>query len=188
MKTTRWSISLLLACTGTTLILLQLYNLRTYSSCERHYMSQHERSRGISASPDTNQNGASGDEIVKGAKSTSCPIIDFLATIDVSARLYDQDLVCDELAPITDIVCRMYFRQIGLEYLARSTCVLDKPGRVPKIVYFVIFGTYVFRFWHYIAFMAAKRNISPSAIYVIGDQHPQGRWWQRVLTDVHGVR
>ncbi|XP_005105317.3 uncharacterized protein LOC101855042 [Aplysia californica] len=36
--------------------------------------------------------------------------------------------------------------------------------------------------------MAAKRYIKPSAVYVIGDQHPMGRWWQQVLRDVHGVR
>ncbi|KAK3779643.1 hypothetical protein RRG08_040366 [Elysia crispata] len=124
----------------------------------------------------------------KGRKPTSCSVIDFLATIDASARLYDPDLVCDDLARTSDIVCRMYFRQIGLEHLAESTCMLGKPGRVPKVVYFVIFGTYIFKFWHYIAIMAAQRNISPSAVYIIGDQHPQGRWWQRVLSDIHGVR
>ncbi|GFO30839.1 hypothetical protein PoB_005734400 [Plakobranchus ocellatus] len=123
-----------------------------------------------------------------GENPTSCPVIDFLATVDASARRYDPDLICDDLAQTSDIVCRMYFRQIGLEHLSKSTCALDKPGRVPNVVYFVIFGTYMFQFWHYVAVMAAKRHISPSAIYVIGDQHPVGRWWQRVLRDVHGVR
>ena len=166
------------------MVLLQLYNLRANSSC-KNVVSENGRLRG---NFNTFSNRTVHEKSTEGIKPISCPVIDFFATIDTSARLYDPDLICDELAPTSDIVCRMYFRQIGLEHLAKSTCALDKPGRVPKIVYFVIFGTYVFKFWHYIAFMAAKRNVSPSAIYVIGDQHPQGRWWQRVLADVHGVR
>ncbi|GFS03936.1 glycosyltransferase family 32 protein [Elysia marginata] len=117
-----------------------------------------------------------------------CPVIDFLATIDASARLYDPDLICDDMAPTSDIVCRMHFRQVGLEHLANSTCTLTSSQQVPKVVYFVIFGTYIFKFWHYIAIMAAHKNISPSAVYVIGDQHPQGTWWHRVLRDIHVVR
>ncbi|KAK3779642.1 hypothetical protein RRG08_040365 [Elysia crispata] len=166
------------------MVLLQLYNLRANSSC-KNVVSENGRLRG---NFNAFSNRTVHEKSTEGIKPISCPVIDFFATIDTSARLYDPDLICDELAPTSDIVCRMYFRQIGLEHLAKSTCALDKPGRVPKIVYFVIFGTYVFKFWHYIAFMAAKRNVSPSAIYVIGDQHPQGRWWQRVLADVHGVR
>lgn len=120
--------------------------------------------------------------------SNNCEIIDFFATVDVTAHTYNKDLLCDEKAETSDIVCRMHLQQIGLEHLEKSTCALKNPGKVPKIVYFVIFGTYVFKFWHYIAIMGAKRYIEPSAVYVIGDQHPQGRWWQQVLRDVKGVR
>ena len=59
---------------------------------------------------------------------------------------------------------------------------------VPRIVYFVIFGKYEFRFLHYVSMMAAKRYVSPSAIYVIGDAHPLGYWWTRLMRDCRGVR
>ena len=61
-------------------------------------------------------------------------------------------------------------------------------SRVPRIVYFVIFGDYTFKFWHYVSIMAAKRHVSPSALYVIGDAHPLGYWWKRVMRDCKGVR
>lgn len=121
-------------------------------------------------------------------EATPCPIIDFFATADATAHTYHKHLICDEKAKRSDIVCRMYLHQIGLEHLEESTCRLDNPGRVPKIVYFVIFGNYVFKFWHYVAIKAARRFVGTSAVYVIGDQHPQGRWWNQVLRDTQGVR
>ena len=186
-KTICGKLGAFLLCCAFTVLLLNFTKTRTLSLLKGSHKSDNQsllitemRSNVVWDNSDQTQD--------KGRKPTSCSVIDFLATIDASARLYDPDLVCDDLARTSDIVCRMYFRQIGLEHLAESTCMLGKPGRVPKVVYFVIFGTYIFKFWHYIAIMAAQRNISPSAVYIIGDQHPQGRWWQRVLSDIHGVR
>ena len=59
---------------------------------------------------------------------------------------------------------------------------------VPRIVYFVVFGNYTFTFLHYVSVMAARRFIGPSALYVIGDVHPVGYWWQRIVSDCEGIR
>lgn len=59
---------------------------------------------------------------------------------------------------------------------------------VPLYVYYVIFGNYDFHFWNYVSVVAAKRFVAPTALYVIGNAHPRGYWWQRVLQDVRGLR
>ncbi|BFZ24365.1 hypothetical protein BsWGS_27404 [Bradybaena similaris] len=118
----------------------------------------------------------------------NCSVLDFLAAVDPTARTYDSDLVCDESSQRYDIICRLYLRQIGLERLEGNICTLENSQRVPKIVYFVIFGVYKFKFKHYVSVLAAKKFISPTAIYVIGDQHPTGKWWQETLNRIHGVR
>ncbi|GFS03931.1 glycosyltransferase family 32 protein [Elysia marginata] len=184
-RTVSSNIGILVVSFGITMLLFQIYNSRrSRPSCKQALSGIGEEKEQIIHSKAVQKKPVEEHD----TPPTSCDIIEFFASIDASARTYYPDLICDELAPMMDIVCRMYFRQVGLEHLAKSSCALHRPDRVPKIVYFVIFGTYVFKFWHYIAFMAAKRNVSPTAIYVIGDQHPQGRWWQRVLNDVHGVR
>ncbi|BFZ23028.1 hypothetical protein BsWGS_26066 [Bradybaena similaris] len=118
----------------------------------------------------------------------NCSVLDFLSTVDPTARTFDSDLVCDKSSQRYDIICRLYLRQIGLERLEGSICTLENSQRVPKVVYFVIFGVYQFKFKHYVSVLAAKKFISPTAIYVIGDQHPKGKWWQETLNKIHGVR
>ncbi|XP_059154506.1 uncharacterized protein LOC131939989 [Physella acuta] len=41
---------------------------------------------------------------------------------------------------------------------------------------------------NYVAFVAAQRHIAPRAIYVIGDQHPVGEFWELIVRDVPNVR
>ena len=173
----------------TVLLLHALHNIDFFVLKEKHMETGNPHLLLLSETTNIDLKDKSVKSGHKGSKPSSCPVIDFLATVDASARLYDPDLICDELAPTSDLVCRMHFRQIGLDHLAKSSCKLSGPaGKVPRLVYFVIFGTYIFKFWHYVAIMAAQRNISPTAVYVIGDQHPLGRWWQRVLRDIQGVR
>ena len=123
----------------------------------------------------------------EATQTQPCELLDFFLASDPTASSLPRDLLCD-VRPRSDTVCRIYFRQLGLEHLQGDSCARADEGRVPKVVYFVIFGSYVFRFWHYVALRAAQRFVQPSAIYVIGDQHPLGRWWQKALTDVKGVR
>ncbi|KAL8619525.1 hypothetical protein ACOMHN_011876 [Nucella lapillus] len=117
----------------------------------------------------------------------NCTVLESLSRPDPSVRqAYDRSVVCGPQASDRDIFCRLFFLQNGLtDY---GDCVrADDDTTVPRIVYFVIFGKYTFQFCHYVSVMAAKRHVTPSALYVIGDAHPVGYWWQRLIKDCKGV-
>ncbi|KAL8619529.1 hypothetical protein ACOMHN_011880 [Nucella lapillus] len=117
----------------------------------------------------------------------NCSVVEFLAGPDPTVlEAYDPQLVCGPSAQDKDVVCSTFFSQIDLR--DDDACVRrNDDTKVPRIVYFVIFGTYTFKFWHYVSVMAAKRHVTPSALYVIGDAHPVGYWWQRLMKDCRGV-
>ncbi|XP_055865652.1 uncharacterized protein LOC129922731 [Biomphalaria glabrata] len=127
-------------------------------------------------------------EVPKNRRNLSCPVFDFLAEADDSVNSIDSELMCDSFAQESDIVCRIYLRQIGLESLERLVCKLESTTKVPKIVYFLTFGDYEFHLRHYVAIVAAQRHVDPLALYIIGDQEPLGIYWSLVLRDVPGVR
>ena len=56
--------------------------------------------------------------------------------------------------------------------------------KVPNIVHFVSYGSYEFKFLHYLSFLSTHRYIKPRFIYLHGDALPKGYWWQRILQDV----
>ncbi|CAG5131888.1 unnamed protein product [Candidula unifasciata] len=120
--------------------------------------------------------------------SDKCHVLELFTRVDATARNYDSDLVCDQSATNFDVICRLYLKQIGLQSQQSTVCCLDNVHRVPKIVYFLNFGVNKFRLVNYISLRAASRFIAPSALYVVGDQHPRGEWWRKVMADVPGVR
>uniref|UniRef100_A0A2C9KNF3 Alpha-1,4-N-acetylglucosaminyltransferase n=1 Tax=Biomphalaria glabrata TaxID=6526 RepID=A0A2C9KNF3_BIOGL len=126
--------------------------------------------------------------VPKNRRNVSCPVFDFLAEVDGSVHSIESELMCDSFAQESDIVCRIYLRQIGLESLERLVCKLESTTKVPKIVYFLTFGDYEFHLRHYVAIVAAQRHVDPIALYIIGDQEPLGIYWSLVLRDVPGVR
>ncbi|KAK6963378.1 glycosyltransferase family 32 protein [Biomphalaria glabrata] len=126
--------------------------------------------------------------VPKNRRNVSCPVFDFLAEVDGSVHSIESELMCDSFAQESDIVCRIYLRQIGLESLERQVCKLESTTKVPKIVYFLTFGDYEFHLRHYVAIVAAQRHVDPLALYIIGDQEPLGIYWSLVLRDVPGVR
>ncbi|KAH9514849.1 hypothetical protein Btru_021125 [Bulinus truncatus] len=120
---------------------------------------------------------------------SSCEVVEFLASLDPSFRTFGPDTMCDDVANHTDILCRIYLRQIGVNpELEPGSCSIKNLDLVPKIVFFVTFGEFKFEMWNYIAVMAAQRHVQPTALYVIGDQHPKGPWWELVIRDVSGLR
>ncbi|XP_046568272.1 uncharacterized protein LOC124276676 [Haliotis rubra] len=130
------------------------------------------------------------DEFLDYSTSQNCTVRDLLLSADPSFNTVNQDLFCDEKAKSSDVICRWFFAQIGMsdihdENACRRT---GSDSKVPKIVYYVIFGPYTFQFYHYVSVVSARRFINPSAIYLIGDAHPSGVWWTQVLRDVPGVR
>ncbi|KAI8775156.1 serine/threonine-protein kinase Chk1 [Biomphalaria glabrata] len=119
----------------------------------------------------------------------SCYVVEFLSNLDPSFRSFHMDTMCDDLANKTDVMCRIYMRQLGLNTeLEREACGSNPKDLVPKIVYFVTFGSYTFNIWNYIAVLAAQRHVQPTGLYVVGDQHPVGPWWELTLRDVPGLR
>ncbi|KAK6963380.1 glycosyltransferase family 32 protein [Biomphalaria glabrata] len=127
-------------------------------------------------------------EVPKERRNVSCNVFDFLAEVDGSLNSIESELMCDSFAKESDIVCRIYLRQIGLESLERLVCKLESTTKVPKIVYLITFGDYEFHLRHYVAIVAAQRHVDPLALYIIGDQEPLGIYWSLVLRDVPGVR
>ncbi|CAG5122697.1 unnamed protein product [Candidula unifasciata] len=120
--------------------------------------------------------------------SGKCHVLELFTRIDPTARHYDSEIICDQASSNFDLICRLHLKQIGLQSQQSTICCLDKVDKVPRIVYYVIFGVYQFRLVHYISLRATSRFIAPSAIYVVGDQHPTGKWWRKVLAEVQGVR
>ena len=116
-----------------------------------------------------------------------CEIFSVLKSVDPTVESLKSSLFCDMWAHTSDMACRRFFYQNDL--LEKGMCKRSTSDRVvPKIVYYVIFGTYVFKFWEYVSVVSARKFIQPTAIYVIADEHPRGYWWKRVLSDVTGVR
>ncbi|XP_076449441.1 uncharacterized protein LOC143285883 [Babylonia areolata] len=118
----------------------------------------------------------------------NCSVLDFLGRPDPTVQeSYDPALVCGPPALRKDVICATFFSQIDLK--DDGDCLRQHDDtEVPRIVYYVIFGMFEFKFLHYVSFVAAKRFIRPSGIYLIGDIHPYGPWWQRLMKDVKGVR
>ncbi|KAK7498816.1 hypothetical protein BaRGS_00009908 [Batillaria attramentaria] len=137
-----------------------------------------------------------------------CSVLDFMSGPDPSARtVYNSSIFCGPEARNKDVFCRMFFSQQftsswGLLVIVMPVSECENVGlhedgdcvretddtKVPRIVYYVIFGDYTFKFWNYVSLMASKRHIKPSALYVVGDAHPVGYWWTRVMRDIKGVR
>uniref|UniRef100_A0A2C9KU59 Alpha-1,4-N-acetylglucosaminyltransferase n=1 Tax=Biomphalaria glabrata TaxID=6526 RepID=A0A2C9KU59_BIOGL len=121
--------------------------------------------------------------------SGACPLAEFLAVIDETFWKFGAEALCENGTDEIDILCLVYLRQLGISrQLERGACALDSKGLVPKIVYFVTLGAYTFHMWNYIAVVAAYRHVQPVALYIVGDRHPQGEWWERVRRDVPGLR
>ncbi|KAL8619526.1 hypothetical protein ACOMHN_011877 [Nucella lapillus] len=148
----------------------------------------------------------------------NCSVVEFLAGPDPTVlEAYDPQLVCGPSAQDKDVVCSTFFSQVSrlstffsqvsrlstyfsqvsrlstffsqMEIRDDRQCVREHDDtKVPRYVYYVIFGTFEFKFVHYVSFVAAKRFIGPTAMYLIGDVHPFGPWWQRLRKDVKGVR
>ncbi|XP_055867093.1 uncharacterized protein LOC106078100 [Biomphalaria glabrata] len=126
---------------------------------------------------------------LKYTNSSACPLAEFLAVIDETFWKFGAEALCENDTDKIDILCLVYLRQLGISrQLERGACALDSKGLVPKIVYFVTLGAYTFHMWNYIAVVAAYRHVQPVALYIVGDRHPQGVWWERVRRDVPGLR
>ncbi|KAH9514847.1 Gamma-glutamyltranspeptidase 1, partial [Bulinus truncatus] len=123
------------------------------------------------------------------SNTSSCDVVEFLSSLDPSFRTFETDTMCDDEANHTDILCRIYLRQTRVNpELEPGNCSMKSLDLVPKIVFFVTFGDYKFEMWNYIAVVAAQRLVQPTALYVIGDQHPKGPWWEMIIRDVPGLR
>ncbi|XP_059154507.1 uncharacterized protein LOC131939990 [Physella acuta] len=122
------------------------------------------------------------------ALNSTCSVYKLLASVEKSMMSINSKLICDEFAEKSDILCRMFLERIHFSHLETSACALANSTKVPKIVYFVTYGHYTFHLWNYVAFVAAQRHIVPRAIYVIGDQHPVGEFWELIVRDVPNVR
>ncbi|XP_059154520.1 uncharacterized protein LOC131940002 isoform X2 [Physella acuta] len=193
-------IILLLTCT-----LVCLINFKTYSHPTRHsresFNSQTVASRygqlftNLAVkfwedykTNDKDRNFRLADKVGGGVY---CEPVEFLTSMDPSLGSLDPRALCEGMSGHSDVLCRVYLHQIGVRKteIHEDACVLQGSAtKVPKIVYFVTFGSYEFQMRNYVAVLAAKRHIDPQAIYVIGDQHPTGPWWELVIRDVPGIR
>ncbi|XP_046550079.1 uncharacterized protein LOC124259896 [Haliotis rubra] len=114
--------------------------------------------------------------------------------VDSSVACMDQEWLCDEYADSSDIICKWYKSQT--QNLVADNCLLPNATElgfqnggypVPRIVYYVAFGLSRLSFIQYLSLLSAKRFIKPWAMYVVGDVHLTGAWWQTATTDL-GVR